>query len=189
MDQLLTKVATPEVKILPKSAPARYWPYRLRKVKPQRCSCGMWVVFPKGIVHQRSRTHKLAPVVRKLHNQGVSNLEISRRLDIVHVGVLNILRSFNRDRILPRPAPPVPRRCSCGMWVVYPNAKYHRLGELHKIARKVERLNKKNLTRQQIARKLRTNHDKVVSILKRLKRPRQLLRRHSQRRAAGVASM
>ena len=171
MDQRFTKVPTPEVNISSNSTPARYRPYRLRKIKPQRCSCGMWVVWPQGIVHQRSRTHKLAPQVRKLHNQGVSNLEISRRLDIVHISVLNILRCFNRNRILPKPAFPVPRRCSCGMWVVHPNAEQHRLGELHKIAREVERLNKKNLTRQQIARKLGTNHDKVVSILKRLKRP------------------
>lgn len=171
MDQLLTKVPTPEVNISPKSTPARYRAYRLRKIKPQRCSCGMWVVCPRGIVHQRSRTHKLAPVVRKLHKQGVSNIEISRRLKIVHIGVLNILRSFNRDRILPKPAPPFPRRCSCGMWVVYPYAKYHRLGERHKIAREVKRLRKKQLTRQQIARRLGTTHDKVVSILKRLERP------------------
>ena len=97
MDQLLTKAPTPEVNTSPKSVPARYRAYRFRKIKPQRCSCGMWVV--------------------------------------------------------------------------HPNAEQHRLGELHKIAREVERLNKKNLTRQQIARKLGTNHDKVVSILKRLKRP------------------
>ncbi len=137
---------------------------------PRRCSCGMWIILPQSKSHLRSRHHKFAPLVQRLHKKGLTYNEISRRTRIVVIGVRSIIRSLTWERILPRAASAIPRRCSCGMWVAFAHEKKHQLGVPHKIAREVRRMKKQNLTRQQMAKKLGTKYYQVASVLNRLGR-------------------